>query len=712
MKKTIILTFIILIHITMVLAFPIHVKPLVSGDLQGNTEFNYTFNFTMNQDCSNVVYTNYSSITTDKYGIGYIDLNISSISNIPNYLCEYRNGVLRKTHTLSDQLFRDVYARNINITGYLIGNGSQLTDVCLQSGTNCPAGFADTQKTTNGFYLYNDTTIIYFNETQLNITIDSRASGLGDNESWNQSHAESLFVEGTEGDLNVNQSNYWDNMNTINATQIEDNGGVLNILESWLSTLFDTLFGAKDTDDLSEGSSNLYDNQTWNETYAGTLYADISSQGNVSWNESLANSLYYGIGNPLSFYNSSDFSIGDYIPYTGATGNVNLSTHAIFTNAVGVDYLANIAGTLSLDFTVANVFQPFDDNVVDLGEPESGRFKNLYLGGNATADYFKGDGSLLTGVSGDNSSWNETYADTIYADISVVDTDTHLSADLDLYLYNDSTTISFNGTKLNVTIDSRAGGDNASWNKTYADTLYSAIQWGYNQTLAAYNLWNTDWSSTYNETYAGSVNNASYLSTYNATYDASVANNTFNQSLTDTLYSGIEWDYNQSLATFTMWNSTWDNDTDTTYTAGSNLTLTDTVFSLNTTALKDWLDTIYSAIGSYFTSSDFQGAFDNNLSSVEGDLNVNSSAHWDNLDSPLDSWLSTYNATYDAKVTFPGWTNIAWINESNTFTPAQTFSNNITVEGIKLEVDATNHRIYDNATCVIITGDTSTLNIC
>ena len=40
------------------------------------------------------------------------------------------------------------------------------------------------------------------------------------------------------------------------------------------------------------------------------------------------------------------------------------------------------------------------------------------------------------------------------------------------------------------------------------------------------------------------------------------------------------------------------------------------------------------------------------------------------------------------------------------------FEDNLTVENIFLEVDSTNHRIYDNATCVIIKGDTSTLTIC
>jgi len=52
----------------------------------------------------------------------------------------------------------------------------------------------------------------------------------------------------------------------------------------------------------------------------------------------------------------------------------------------------------------------------DIGN-DTKRFKNLYLCGNASiegnvsADYYFGDGSLLTGIaSGGNSSWNESYA--------------------------------------------------------------------------------------------------------------------------------------------------------------------------------------------------------------------------------------------------------------------------------------------------------------
>ena len=35
-----------------------------------------------------------------------------------------------------------------------------------------------------------------------------------------------------------------------------------------------------------------------------------------------------------------------------------------------------------------------------------------------------------------------------------------------------------------------------------------------------------------------------------------------------------------------------------------------------------------------------------------------------------------------------------------------------TIEEIHFENDIVNHRIYDNATCIIIEGDTSTLNVC
>jgi len=75
-----------------------------------------------------------------------------------------------------------------------------------------------------------------------------------------------------------------------------------------------------------------------------------------------------------------------------------------------------------------------------------------------------------------------------------------------------------------------------------------------------------------------------------------------------------------------------------------------------------------------------------------------------------DGDISAFGYIKDYTETDPlwtaNWTNVAFTNIE------ETFSGNVTLEGIKLEGDTTNHRIYDNATCIIMTGDTSELRIC
>ena len=140
-------------------------------------------------------------------------------------------------------------------------------------------------------WFYDDLNVLTLNETVLNNSIDDRgltnnwASTFNnsydvkvtDNESWNQVLASTLYIsQSNEGNLNVNSSDFWDDLDTINSTQMEDNDGTLNIILSWFSSQFDTLFSAKDTDDLSEGSSNLYDNRSFNQTLTDSIYGDFS----------------------------------------------------------------------------------------------------------------------------------------------------------------------------------------------------------------------------------------------------------------------------------------------------------------------------------------------------------------------------------------------------------------------------------------------------
>ncbi len=87
-----------------------------------------------------------------------------------------------------------------------------------------------------------------------------------------------LTLNGTEVKdwSEVNQSDT--NTNIIdeglyNSTQLQNQSdGKLGIITSWFSDFFDTLFSGKTTDDLSEGTGNFYDNRSWNQSHANTLY--------------------------------------------------------------------------------------------------------------------------------------------------------------------------------------------------------------------------------------------------------------------------------------------------------------------------------------------------------------------------------------------------------------------------------------------------------
>src|SRR3989339_195664 len=170
---------------------------------------------------------------------------------------------------------------------------------------------------------------------------------------------------------------------------------------------------------------------------------DTGSGGNSSWNQSLANGLY------ISQVEEDNLDVNSSLYSNSSTWWSGLSSWLS-------GWFVNNAGVLEFNETKLN-------NTIDLR------------------------------AGGDNSSWNESYANTQYADISVVDTQKNASGN---YVYNDSTTIYFNETKLNNTIDLRAGGDNSSWNESYADTQYSSISeplWSANFTA-----YNSSWSSTFN----------------------------------------------------------------------------------------------------------------------------------------------------------------------------------------------------------------------
>ena len=175
---------------------------------------------------------------------------------------------------------RDSVATDCSGTDKVIGVQSNGTVLCASDQT----GAGGNVKSGDGVYLYNDTDTIYFNSTL------------------------------AETDLEVNGSDYWDNYDTTNSTWFENVGGILNIKVSYFTTLWNSIFGTKTTDDLTEGSTNLYDNSSWNQTLANTIYLNLSG-GNANQNIDIGN------------YNlTADYFIGDGSQLTGISSNVEDGT--------------------------------------------------------------------------------------------------------------------------------------------------------------------------------------------------------------------------------------------------------------------------------------------------------------------------------------------------------------------------------------------------
>jgi len=105
----------------------------------------------------------------------------------------------------------------------------------------------------------------------------------------------------THGNVQANSSPYYGYYNStlLNSTQLEQQtGNILGIKWSWLASFFNTLFGTKTTDDLTQGTTNFYDNKTWNESRGNTLYIEDGTQlGNTSLEirTAINNSGFYNI---------------------------------------------------------------------------------------------------------------------------------------------------------------------------------------------------------------------------------------------------------------------------------------------------------------------------------------------------------------------------------------------------------------------------------
>src|SRR3989339_533449 len=388
---------------------------------------------------------------------------------------------------------------------------------------------------------------------------------------------------------------------------------------------------------------------------------DTGSGGNSSWNQSLANGLY------ISQVEEDNLDVNSSLYSNSSTWWSGLSSWLS-------GWFVNNAGILEFNETKLN-------NTIDLR------------------------------AGGDNSSWNESYANTQYADISVVDTQKNASGN---YVYNDSTTIYFNETKLNRTIDLRDTNETTRFNNLVGNCSSGDFVFGVDSSgnkVCLTPSGSGDITSVqgdnfyiYNGSNSGAVVLAFNETKLNNTIDlrAGGDNSSWNESYADTQYSSITeplWSSN-----FTSYNSSWSSTFNSTYDGYNSTGL---IKNWNSTGyIKDWnltglIINWSTDLTNYFTKSQI--------------LSFN---YWNDT---YATFNKTYANTLYASISVTG-DNSSW-NESyaNTkyiqngtnvrFTEVNS-TGNITTEEIHFENDIVNHRIYDNSTCVIIKGDTSTMYIC
>jgi len=184
---------------------------------------------------------------------------------------------------------------------------------------------------------------------------------------------------------------------------------------------------------------------------------------------------------------------------------------------------------------------------------------------------------------------------------------------------------------------------------------------------------NSTWSSTYNATYHGLINNASYLSTYNETYDSYSYNQTeggdsrfLNLSGTNANQNINIGDYNITAQDLNITNEIYIKDKKV-YDWLYNMTIGGGDYNYNETLVIEgdygqWFYNMTIGGGGGFSASDFQASFNLNISDWEYNYNqtfpaisfvnsaISNNMTIDFLQELLNSTniYSTYNATYEA----------------------------------------------------------------
>ena len=592
---------------------------------------------------------------------------------------------------------------NVNVTGnvtasYFKGDGSLLTN--LSAGTESDPIFiaenstlwtAINSKLTSTDQKYNETTLILSVNTTSNIMsldfynkseVDNLIDGVG-NSSFNQSLTDTLYASIT---WNYNQTqpaiDYVDTQGFI-TNGIENNtaGWILNftnifsddwsnvtITEAQISDLGNYLTEESDPLFVAENASlwveakNKYNETyaTWayNQTQPAIAYADninttLSSRingisgGNESFNQSLTDTLYAGI----------EWDYNQTSPANAYTDSVNQSQSSwientfakiinIFTKSEIQEQYYNKTDTYNkteVDELVPDVSDFYTKSQVDTNLSyylllTDQRFNETSYIDNQLNDYYiKSEvynktetDDLIPNLSG---YYNKSEIDNNFSNYY---TKTQVDNNFTLYLlltdqrFNETELINSLINSVNTTVNIQALGfytssevdgllenaGNSSFNQSLTDTLYASIIWNYNQTISA---------NAYTDSVV-SANNVSWMSTYNATYNT--------------------WAYNQTIP------------------AQAYADAQDVIFN---DSIKDYVDTQISGVNEG-NSSWNQSLADTLYANIQWGYNMTT---------PFTDWLSTF--AYDYNQTTPA---INWVQSQNYLTSVADNSTRIAYQNI------------------------------
>ena len=106
-----------------------------------NANIAYVFNFSNSSTCStaNIILSHSEIVTTNPRGFAHVSINISNLSSVPLKLCEYKDGALRANHSFSDIIFNSIYAKSLNLSGDIkVGGDLNITGNSYFNGTLMP----------------------------------------------------------------------------------------------------------------------------------------------------------------------------------------------------------------------------------------------------------------------------------------------------------------------------------------------------------------------------------------------------------------------------------------------------------------------------------------------------------------------------------------------------------------------------------------------